>query len=222
MTIEQWNQLQPGDYICHIKDPTLIYRIHALTSDEEWQDEDERGRGIITISHQIWIDPLLPHDDPYYPDICPYDPGECDRFLPVSADDPWVKEALLHPRKIMHDEQGPEEGQPEARALYYDCLSERLLDALTRYLKRVQDEEHNQTLTPDMVKLMAGSAFIGLVAPSDPGLSNDQLAAAWKVFSAPLQDQGSPEYAQAKELLKVWYNRVDKILFPDEPGRRFS
>jgi hypothetical protein len=78
MTIEEWNQLRPGDYIQHIGKSDYRYKVHALCADESWSDNDEDKNDVLT--HQIWIDPLLPPDDPYYPDICLYDPGECDRF----------------------------------------------------------------------------------------------------------------------------------------------
>jgi hypothetical protein len=73
MTIEEWNQLKPGDFIQDIKDPSIRYMVHTLGEDENWADT---GSDEVIISHQIWIDPLLPPDDPYYPDITPYDPGE--------------------------------------------------------------------------------------------------------------------------------------------------
>jgi hypothetical protein len=86
MTIEEWNQLQPGDYIRSIRSPDLIYKVTALEPDEEWPDKecgdkDDNGNELITIAHQIWtIDPLVLPGNPNYPDICDYDPGECDRF----------------------------------------------------------------------------------------------------------------------------------------------
>jgi hypothetical protein len=85
MTIEQWNQLRPGDFIQRPNTLTR-YKVHALG--EETVDIEKDAGGIITliISHTLLIDPLLNSDDPYYPDITEYESGEADGFKPVYSE----------------------------------------------------------------------------------------------------------------------------------------
>jgi hypothetical protein len=80
MTIEEWNQLRPGDYIQRIGCLSVRFKIHALTPDEDWSDNDQA-----VLTHQLWLNPLLSPEDPLFPDIGLYDPGECDRFERASA-----------------------------------------------------------------------------------------------------------------------------------------
>jgi hypothetical protein len=86
MTIEEWNRLRPGDFIQHPGTETR-YKVHALGEDVVDVEQDARGRGIIllTISRELWIDPLLSPDDPFYPDITKYEPGEAGGFEPIHS-----------------------------------------------------------------------------------------------------------------------------------------
>jgi hypothetical protein len=78
MTIEEWNQLRPGDLIQHKKDPSIRYMVHALGEEIDLSDDLTDPRPMM--SRNLWIDPLLPPDDPFYPDITEYEPGDCDHF----------------------------------------------------------------------------------------------------------------------------------------------
>jgi hypothetical protein len=75
MTIAQWNQLRPGDYIRYIGNPEDLCKVHALGPDQDWSDTDTRNlpNHVPLISHQIWT-------DLHYPDITPYNPDECEDF----------------------------------------------------------------------------------------------------------------------------------------------
>jgi hypothetical protein len=83
MTIEEWNQLRPGDFIQHPGTDTR-YKVHALGKDTVDVEKDATENDIIIIrSRNLWIDPLLSPDDPYYPDITEYEPGDADDFEPM-------------------------------------------------------------------------------------------------------------------------------------------
>jgi hypothetical protein len=79
MTIEEWNQLRAGDLI-QLKGTDTRYKVHALANDTLDVEQDALGNDILIRSRNLWIDPLLPPEDPYYPDITLYEPGEADRF----------------------------------------------------------------------------------------------------------------------------------------------
>ena len=78
MTIEEWNQLLPGDLIQEVKEPSIRYMIHALGEDWDCSDDLADPRSIMT--RTLWVDPLLDPSDPCYPDFTEYEPGDAERF----------------------------------------------------------------------------------------------------------------------------------------------
>ena len=79
MTIEEWNQHSPGDFI-QIQGTDVRYKVHALSEETVDIEKDSMGNDIIIMSRNLWIDPLLDPEDPFWPDITIYEPGESDRF----------------------------------------------------------------------------------------------------------------------------------------------
>lgn len=77
MNIEQWNQLRTGDMI-QIKG--VPHKVHTLGKDTFDVEQDGLGNDIRIRSHNLWLDPLLPPDDPWFPDITLYEPGEAYLF----------------------------------------------------------------------------------------------------------------------------------------------
>jgi hypothetical protein len=78
MTIEEWNEVKPGDLIQHVKDPSIRYQIHALGSEVDLSDDLTEPRPMM--ARNLWVDPLLDPSDPYYPDICEFEPGDAKRL----------------------------------------------------------------------------------------------------------------------------------------------
>jgi hypothetical protein len=80
MTIKEWNQLQPGDLI-QIEGTKLRYLVNALG--ERIIDvigKDSMGIVTLSISRNLWLDPLLSPEDRLWPDISIYEPGDAKLF----------------------------------------------------------------------------------------------------------------------------------------------
>jgi hypothetical protein len=71
-------RIRPGDLI-QIAGTDIRHKVHSL-GDNTVDVEQEAGKDIVIRSRNLWIDPLLPPTDPYYPDITLYEPGEAERF----------------------------------------------------------------------------------------------------------------------------------------------
>ena len=63
-----------------IDDPDARYKVHALGKDTSDIEKDNAGNDTLVRSRELLIDPLLSPDDPFYPDIDVYEPGEAERF----------------------------------------------------------------------------------------------------------------------------------------------
>lgn len=53
-------------------------QIHALG--KEFDLADDLTDPLPMMSRNLWVDPLLSPDDPYYPDITEFEPGDADWF----------------------------------------------------------------------------------------------------------------------------------------------
>ena len=80
MNIEEWNRLRPGDLI-RFKGTDECCLVNALgerTIDEI--GKDSMGILMLSISRNLWLDPLLSPEDPFWPDISIYEPGDAKQF----------------------------------------------------------------------------------------------------------------------------------------------
>ena len=82
MTIEEWNSLQPGDWIC-LTGSEIRYQVLSLGEMEDWSNE---AAG----EEECWSRQLMLGNckDPYHPEdpewVGEYDPGECEYYSKVS------------------------------------------------------------------------------------------------------------------------------------------